>query len=107
MAPMTAYWISTYHQITDPDRFAAYAELAGPALTAAGGTYLARATAAAAWESGVLERSVLVEFPTVDAAVAAHDSDAYQAALEALGDAAVRDVRIVPGVEPVTPVDHP
>jgi len=104
---MTAYWISTYHEIRDPERFQAYAALAGPALTQAGGTYLARDTAAAAWESGVLERSVLVEFPTVEAAVAAHDGQAYQAALEALGDAAVRDVRIVPGVEPVTPVDHP
>ena len=29
-----AYWISTYQKINDPDKLAAYAALAGPAITA-------------------------------------------------------------------------
>ena len=39
---MTAYWITTYKAVHDPDKVAAYATLAGPALTAAGGRFLVR-----------------------------------------------------------------
>ncbi|QCW50783.1 DUF1330 domain-containing protein [Nocardioides dongxiaopingii] len=104
---MTAYWISTYLEVKDEEKLRAYAELAGPALQAAGATFLARSTAAEAYEAGRLERSVLIEFANLDAARAAHDSPAYQEALVALGDGAVRDLRIVEGVEPATPVDRP
>ena len=41
----------------------------------------------------------VLEFPSVDAAVATHDSEAYQEALRALGDGADRDLRVVPGWE--------
>lgn len=92
-----AYWINVYLEVTDPDKLAAYARLAGPALEAAGGRFLARATAARAFEAGRLARTVLIEFDSVEAAQAAHDSAAYQAALAALGDGAVRDLRIVEG----------
>jgi uncharacterized protein (DUF1330 family) len=92
------YWIACYLEIKDPDRLAAYAQLAGPAITAAGGRFLARSTAAQAFESGRLERTVLIEFESVQQARAAHDSPAYQAALAALGAGAVRDLRIVEGV---------
>lgn len=95
---MTAYWVSTYVEVTDPDKVAAYAALAGPALTGAGGRFLARGGPAQVYEAGRDTRTVLIEFPSVEAAVAAHDSPAYQEALEALGDGAVRDLRIVPGV---------
>lgn len=95
---MSAYWVSTYLEVTDTDKLRAYAELAGPAITGAGGRFLARGTAAAAYEEGREERTVLIEFDSVEAAVACHDSDAYQEALVALGDGARRDLRIVPGV---------
>jgi uncharacterized protein (DUF1330 family) len=95
---MTAYWISTYLEIRDETKLQAYAALAGPALTGAGGTFLARGLPEAVYESAVQQRSVLIAFDSVEAAVAAHDSEAYQAALEALGDGVVRDLRIVPGV---------
>ena len=95
---MTAYWISVYKEIVDGDKVAAYAELAGPALTAAGGTFLARGTPEQTYESGEATRTVLIEFESVDAAKAAHDSAAYQEALAALGDGAVRDMRIVQGL---------
>jgi len=93
-----AYWISCYHKITDPAKLAAYAKLAGPAIEARGGRFLARAPAAKAYENGKLERTVLIEFDSVEQAIAVHDSPEYQAALAALGDGAVRDMRIVPGV---------
>jgi uncharacterized protein (DUF1330 family) len=95
---MPAYWINTFRSISDEARLAAYVELAGPAMTAAGGTFLARGLPAAAFESGIVERTTLIEFPTVEAAVAAYRSPAYQAALAVLGDSAERDLRIIPAV---------
>ncbi len=89
-----AYWISTYHSIKSPDAFAAYAKLAGPALTAAGGRFLARGLPAQVYEAGLQQRSVLIEFDSVEQATVAHDSPAYQEALAALGDGAERDIRI-------------
>ena len=95
---MTAYWISIYKEIVDEAKVAAYAELAGPALRAAGGTFVARGLPEQTYEAGERTRTVLIEFDSVEAARAAHDTPAYQAALAALDDGALRDMRIVPGV---------
>ena len=92
---MKAYWINTFRAIRDPQKLAAYIELAGPAMRAAGGTFLARGLPAHAFESGLVERTTLIEFESVDAAVAAYESPAYQAALLALDDGAERDLRII------------
>lgn len=93
-----AYWISCYREVRDPNKLAAYAKLAGPAIEAGGGRFLARSQAAQAYEDGVALRTVLIEFDSVEKAVATHESAAYQAALVALADGVVRDMRIVPGV---------
>jgi uncharacterized protein (DUF1330 family) len=93
-----AYWISNYRKVLDPNKLAAYAKLAGPAIEAGGGRFLARATAAKAYEDGALERTVIIEFESVEKALATHDSPAYKAALAALDGGVVRDMRIVPGV---------
>ena len=94
-----AYLISAYNEIRDPDALAAYAKLALPALTAAGGTFLARGMPAAVKEGGKMQRTVLVSFESLDAALAAYDSPAYQEAIKALGDnAVVRDMRFIEGV---------
>ncbi len=94
-----AYWITCYRSINDPDKVAAYAKLAGPALAPFGVRYLVRGTPAVTHEDGRKERTVMSEFPSLAQAIAAHDSPAYQEALKVLGDGAVRDVRIVEGVE--------
>ena len=93
-----AYWIACYHEIKDSAKLASYAKLAAPAIQAGGGRFLARGTAAKAYEHGKVERTVLIEFDSVEQAVAVHDSAAYREALVALGDGAIRDLRIVPGV---------
>jgi len=92
-----AYWVSAYHAIHDQDKLAAYAKLAGPAITQAGGKFLARGTAAKAYEAGLLQRTVIVEFDSLSDAIACHDSDGYQAAIKALDGGAIRDLRIVEG----------
>jgi uncharacterized protein (DUF1330 family) len=93
-----AYWVSTYRAVNDTEKVAAYAKLAGPALAAAGARFLARGEPSKIYELGLKQRTVLIEFDSVEQAAAAHDSPAYQAALAALGDGADRDIRIVEGV---------
>ena len=93
------YWVTCYRSVSDPQKLAAYASLAPAAVAPFGGRYLARGTAAAAYEAGQKERIVMSEFPSVDAAIAAYESPAYQEALRALGDGAVRDIRIIEGLE--------
>ena len=93
-----AYWISTYRSISNPDALAAYAKLSGPAIAAAGGRVLARGIPAQVYEAGLQQRTVLIEFDSVEAARAAHDSAAYQEALVALAGGADREIRIVEGL---------
>jgi uncharacterized protein (DUF1330 family) len=93
-----AYWISCYRSISNPDALAAYAKLAGPALTAAGGRFLARGMPAKLFEQGLDQRTVVVEFDSVAQALAAYDSPAYKEARAALGNAAERDIRILEGL---------
>ena len=96
---MSAYWICVYREISDQAKVTAYAELAGPALTAAGGRFLARGLPELTYEHGEQTRTVVIEWESVEAARSAHDSAAYQEALAALDDGAVRDLRVVPGWE--------
>ena len=94
-----AYIISAYQEIHNQDALAAYAKLALPALIAAGGTFLVRGMPAAVKEHGKMQRTVLIEFPNLDAAKGAYDSAGYKEALAALGNnAVVRDIRIIEGV---------
>ena len=62
------YWVSAYHSISDTDKLMAYAKLAAPAIEAAGGKFLARNVAVHAYEAGVKQRTVVVEFASVAAA---------------------------------------
>ena len=93
-----AYWVNTYRRVIDPAKLDAYRKLAGPAVEAAGGRFIVRGDPAKVYESGLMERTVIVEFPSLDTAIAAHDSPAYQAALKALDGGVERDLRIVEGL---------
>jgi|SRR5579864_4733174 len=93
-----AYWVTSYRSISNPDAMQAYSALAGPAIQAGGGKFLVRGSAAKAYESGLQQRVVVIEFDSVEQATATHDSPAYQQALKALAGGADRDIRIVEGV---------
>ena len=94
-----AYWINAYREILDTDALAAYAKLAGPSIQAAGGRFLVRGSPAAVKEHGLMQRTVVVEFDSLEVALATYNSAGYQVALKALGsNAVVRDMRIVEGV---------
>ena len=94
-----AYWVSLYSEVHDPKKLAAYVALAGPAIEEGGGRYLARGDAAYAFENGKIERMVVIEFPSVEAAHAVHESAGYQEALAALDGGVSRDLRIIEGIE--------
>ena len=93
-----AYWICFYRSISNPDALAAYAKLAGPAIQAAGGRFLARGGVAKTYEAGLNQRTVLIEFDSIEQTLAAHETPGYEAALKALNNGAERDMRIVDGV---------
>ncbi len=90
-----AYWVVCYRNIKNPEALAAYAKLAAPAVQANGGRIIVRGMPVKTYEAGLSQRTVVSEFPSLKAAMAAHDSPAYQEALRALGDAAERDFRVV------------
>ena len=93
-----AYWVNTYRDISDQAAFEAYAKLAGPAIVANGGRFIVRGSPSRTYENGLMQRVVIIEFDSVEQATRAHDSEAYQAALKALGNGADRDIRVVEGV---------
>ncbi|MEV6493626.1 DUF1330 domain-containing protein [Actinoplanes sp. NPDC051633] len=95
---MTAYWINTFTAIHDETKLARYVELAGPAIRAAGGVFLARGNPVHVLEGSAGLRTAVIRFESAEAAVAAYHSPAYQAAVAALGDGAERDIRVVDAV---------
>ena len=93
-----AYWVVTYRSLKNPDAWQAYAKLAKPAITDAGGRFVALGKPAKVYEIGMDQLVVLVEFDSLEKAIACHDTPAYQEALRALGTGNVeRDIRIVEG----------
>ncbi len=93
-----AYWVVTYRSIKNPDAWQAYAKLAAPAIAAGGGRFIVRNMPAKTYEAGMNQRVVLVEFDSVEKAIACHDTPAYKEALKALGTGNVeRDMRVVEG----------
>ena len=93
-----AYAVVAYRSIPAPERLGAYFKLAAAAVTPFGGRILARGNAAVVREQGLKERTVIIEYPSMEMATAAYSSPAYAKAFKALGEVA-RDFRIVEGVE--------
>ncbi len=92
------YWLTLYRSVSDPARLADYAALATPAIQAGGGVILARGMALKTYEGGVNQRTVVVEFSSVQQAIATYESPRYQEAARLLRGAVDREVRIVEGI---------
>lgn len=91
------YLVTCYRAVKNPDKLAEYAKLAGPAIAGGGGRFLVRGVPVKTFEAGLLERTVVIEFDSVQRAIDTFEGDAYQAALKALDDAAERDIRVLEG----------
>ncbi len=92
------YWITLYRSVSDPGALSEYAKLALPAIESFGGRFLTRGNPSKIYESGLNQRSIVIEFESVARAIAAYESPAYQAAYKILKGHAERDLRIVEGV---------
>jgi uncharacterized protein (DUF1330 family) len=92
------YWIVFYRSISNPNAVTEYGKLAGPAIEAAGGKALARGVPVQTFEAGLKERTVLIEFESTAKAIAAYQSERYQAAAKLLHGAVEREIRIVEGL---------
>ena len=91
------YWITLYRSVSNAAALQEYARLAGPVIEAAGGRFVVRGVPTKIFEDGVNDRTVIIEFDSVQKAIATYESPGYAVALKALGNAAVRDMRFVEG----------
>jgi uncharacterized protein (DUF1330 family) len=91
------YWVVSYESVSEPVALSEYSKLAGTALEALGGRVVISGKPSKFHEAGLDQKVVVVEFESLEKAIAAYESDPYKAALKALGDAAERDFRIVEG----------
>jgi uncharacterized protein (DUF1330 family) len=86
-------------EVTDPEAYARYRELSGPALAKYGGRYLARGGATEVLEGSRLPgRIVVAEFDDMDTARQWYDSPEYREAREARAHAAIASFILVEGV---------
>lgn len=92
------YWITLYRAISNPAALAAYAKAAGPAIASSGGRFLVRGMPAKTYEAGLDQRCVVIEFESLEKAIAVYESPEYQAAKKLLEGSVERDVRMVEGV---------
>jgi uncharacterized protein (DUF1330 family) len=92
------YWITLYHSVSDPAALAEYAKLASRVIDAAGARFLVRGVPTKVYEAGLVDRTVVIEFESVEKAIATYESPTYQAACKLLEGKAKRDVRFVQGV---------
>lgn len=91
------YWVTVYRSVSNPAALVEYAKAAAGAIAAGGGRFLARGVAAKAYEAGLEQRCVVIEFDSLAKAIETYESAQYQAAKKLLEGAVERDVRMVEG----------
>ena len=94
---MKAYWITRCH-VHNPGEYDEYIKLAGPAINKYGGIFLARGGDQIELEGGPYERTVLVEFNSMNEAKICYESQEYQEALKHSLHSSNRHVVLVEGV---------
>ncbi|UWQ19247.1 DUF1330 domain-containing protein [Jannaschia sp. M317] len=92
-----AYWIA-HATVTDPDPYAIYAKGATEVFAQYGGTVLARGGRVEGLEGIARARNVVVEFESMEAALAAYNSPEYQAARQHRLDAGELEIILLEGV---------
>ena len=92
-----AYWIG-HMTVTDPAAYDRYRQANAAAFARFGGRFLVRGGTQKPVEGRVHQRSVVIEFPDLDTALACYDSPEYRAAMAHRDGAARLDLVIVEGV---------
>jgi uncharacterized protein (DUF1330 family) len=92
------YWVVAYRTVGDEAMMARYMELAGAALRPFGARLLVSPKSeVTAFEAGLKQMTVVVEFDSYAAALAAYETEDYKKALAVLGPEVERDFRIAEG----------
>jgi len=91
------YWITLYRSVSNPVALTAYAPVAGAAIAAGGGRLIVRGMPTKTYEAGLNQRCVVIEFDSLEKAIATFESPEYQAAKKLLEGAVERDIRMVEG----------
>ena len=94
---MKSYWVCIYEKINNPEKLKEYASKAKPAIEKFSGKFLARGGRSRTNNGIDSPRTVVVEFPDYDTALACYDSKDYQEAYKILEDHVVRHHQIVEG----------
>ncbi|WP_112323838.1 DUF1330 domain-containing protein [Oceanibium sediminis] len=91
---MPALWIA-HVEVTDPDAYAKYAEVASGSIPAHGGVFIARGGRAEQMEGRAFPRNVVARFPTMEAALACYNSPEYQSVVDIAKGASERSLVIL------------
>lgn len=91
------YWIA-HVTVTDPDQYKHYAEATPAAFKKYGATILARGGPYHQLEGEGRPRNVVIEFPSLQAAVDCYNSPEYQAARAKREGAGIANIVLVEGV---------
>ena len=76
-----AYWVGIVN-VKNHDEYKKYADIAGPALTAAGAKILSRGGRIKNLEGAAMNRIVVIEFPSMERAESFYQSDEYRNGLK-------------------------
>ena len=76
-----AYWVGVVN-VKNHDKYKKYADIAGPALTAAGAKILSRGGRIKNLEGAAMNRIVVIEFPSMERAESFYQSDEYRNGLK-------------------------
>ncbi len=91
------YWIA-HVTVTNPDQYKFYADAAPIAFKTYGATILARGGAYKQMEGEGRPRNVVIEFPSLQAAIDCYNSEEYQAAKAKRQGAGLAEIVLVEGV---------
>jgi uncharacterized protein (DUF1330 family) len=91
------YWIA-HVTVTEPEQYKLYASAAPLAFAKYGATILARGGNSQQMEGSGRPRNVVIEFPSLEAAVDCYNSEEYQSAMVHRKGAGIADVVLVEGV---------
>jgi uncharacterized protein (DUF1330 family) len=97
-APRKGYWIA-HADVSDPEGYKAYVAANAASFSKFGGRFLVRGGAREVVEGAVRGRTVVLEFPSYEAALACYRSSDYQAAATLREGKAVFDLFIVEGYD--------
>lgn len=91
-----AYWIARV-TVKDPERYRDYVATAKPAFERHGARFLARGGPYHEMEGEARERNVVIEFDSVETALACYNTPEYQAAKRIREESAEAELIIVEG----------